>query len=117
MHERSVLGADGEAAGARWLESRGWRIVDRNVRYREGELDIIAARGGILAFIEVKTRRSVRFGIPREAVTSSKQRKIRAVAARYLMDRRPGFDSVRFDVPEVDHNDLGFRFEHLEGCF
>lgn len=117
MHERSEFGAMGESLGARWLESRGWRIVDRNVRYREGELDIVATRAGVLAFVEVKTRRSARFGSPREAVTRRKQTKIRMLASRYLAERRPRAATVRFDVLDIARDRNGFRIEHLEGCF
>ena len=57
--ERMELGRIGESLAAVYLEQRGWRIVERNVRFREGEIDIVAARAGVLAFVEVKTRRSV----------------------------------------------------------
>ena len=59
---RTELGKTGEDLAARYLELRGWSIVARNVRYREGELDLVAARGGVLAFVEVKTRRAGRGG-------------------------------------------------------
>ena len=115
--ERSEVGRVGEALAAHWLEARGWTIVDRNVRYREGELDIVAARAGILAFVEVKTRRSARFGIPAEAVTHEKAARIRRLASRYLAERRPGAAGVRFDVVDIARDGAGFRVTHLEGAF
>src|SRR2546429_9440159 len=87
--ERRELGQIGETLAASYLATRGWQIVDRNVRFREGEIDIVASRGGILAFVEVKTRRSAAFGSPAEAVTWRKQRRIRALATRYLSERHP----------------------------
>lgn len=117
MHERSEFGARGEDFAALWLQARGWRIVDRNVRYRDGELDIVATRAGILAFVEVKTRRSTQYGPPAEAVTKRKRAKIRSLAARYLTERRPGVAAVRFDVLDLEYDHRGFKVTHLEGCF
>jgi putative endonuclease len=107
----------GETLAAGYLTRRGWQIVDRNVRFREGEIDIIAARGGILAFIEVKTRRSTAFGSPAEAVTPRKQRKIRALASRYLAEQHPRARAIRFDVVDIACERGGFLVTHLEGAF
>jgi putative endonuclease len=115
--ERKELGRIGETRAASYLTTRGWQIVDRNVRYREGEIDIIAARGGVLAFIEVKTRRSTTFGSPAEAVTWKKQRRIRALASRYLAERHPGARAIRFDVVDIARDRGGFLVTHLEDAF
>lgn len=115
--ERAEVGRAGEAIAARYLEARGWRIVDRNVRYREGEIDLVAARGGILAFVEVKTRRSRAFGVPAEAVTRRKAKRIRALAVRYLSERRPRAAGIRFDIVDILRDGPGFRVTHLEGAF
>jgi putative endonuclease len=115
--DRRELGQIGETLAASYLMTRGWKIVDRNVRYREGEIDIIAARGGILAFVEVKTRRSAAFGSPAEAVTWKKQRRIRALASRYLAERHPGAGAIRFDVVDIARDHGGFLVTHLEDAF
>lgn len=115
--ERSEVGRTGEAIAAAYLQRRGWRILDRNVRYREGEIDLVAARAGVLAFVEVKTRQSSAFGPPAEAVTRSKQRKIRLAASRYLAERRVRAPQIRFDVVDIVRAGLGFRVVHLEGVF
>jgi putative endonuclease len=115
--DRRVLGRIGEDLAARYLEGRGWHIVARNVRYREGEIDIVATRAGLLAFIEVKTRRSRAFGTPAEAVTLRKQRTIRGLAARYLSERHPGADAIRFDVVDIARDGAGFCVTHLEDAF
>src|SRR5205085_7982295 len=115
--ERAELGRIGESLAAGYLEQRGWRIVERNLRFREGEIDIVAARAGVLAFVEVKTRRSVAFGSPAEAVTWRKQRKIRALASRYLAERHPRAHSIRFDVVDIARGRGGFLVTHLEGAF
>jgi putative endonuclease len=115
--ETRALGIAGEDIAARFLERAGWRIVERNVRYREGELDIIAARDGVLAFVEVKTRRSRAYGSPAESVTYRKRVRIRGMAARYLSERKPRADAVRFDVIEVARAGEAFKVNHLEGAF
>jgi len=115
--ERRELGQIGESLAATYLAGCGWDIVDRNVRYREGEIDIVAARGGILAFVEVKTRRSVAFGSPAEAVTWRKQRRIRSLASRYLAEHHPRAHAIRFDVVDIARDRGGFVVTHLEGAF
>lgn len=113
------MGRVGETLAARWLEERGWRIEDRNVRTREGEIDIIASRAGVLAFVEVKTRRSRAFGVPAEAVTRTKARRIRGLAAAYLTAHKPHADAIRFDVMDLrcDPRDDTFAVVHIEDAF
>ena len=81
-----ALGARGEDAVARWYRGAGYQVLDRNWRCREGELDLIVARPGELVFCEVKTRRGTAFGAPFEAVTNAKQRRIRTLALRWLVN-------------------------------
>ena len=115
--ERAELGRIGESLAATYLTQRGWRIVERNVRFREGEIDIVASREDVLAFVEVKTRRSTAFGSPAEAVTVRKQRTIRALASRYLTERRPGARIVRFDVVDIARDHGHFVVTHIESAF
>jgi putative endonuclease len=115
--ERNALGRSGEAIAARYLERAGWTILDRNVRSRAGELDLIVLRRGVLAFVEVKTRRSRTFGAPVEAVTRLKAARVRRLAAAYLAERRVGARDVRFDVVDVLRDGAGFRVTHIEGAF
>lgn len=117
MDARRTVGQNGETFAARWLARRGWQILDRNVRYREGELDLIASKDGILAFIEVKTRRSRKHGSPAEAVTPAKQARIRRLAMRYLNDKTARAAAIRFDVIECDLSDRGYKVRHLEDAF
>ena len=99
---RQALGRFGEDSAARWYEERGYRILARNWRVREGELDLVVARDRVLVFCEVKTRSSTRFGSAAEAVDVRKQRQVRAVARRFLAEevgRAPA--AIRFDVAAV----------------
>ncbi len=99
---RRVLGAAGEAFVARWYEDRGYSVVDRNWRCRAGEIDLVVERAGELVFCEVKTRAGDAFGAPFEAVTVTKQRRLRGLAAQWLGAHTGGFAaSLRFDVASV----------------
>ncbi len=100
-NRRQALGSAGEQAVADWYRSDGYEIVDRNWRCRAGELDLVARRGPVLVFCEVKTRSSDRFGAPIEAVTPAKRQRIRGLAARWLEERRAGAVQLRFDVASV----------------
>ncbi len=92
-------------------------MLDRNWRCPDGEIDLVASRGATLVFCEVKTRTSTRYGEPFEAVTSTKQTRIRRLAARWLRERgasmaiRP--TTIRFDVASV----LGPNLQILEDVF
>ena len=110
---RRTLGADGEAQAAAWYESRGWEVVARNWRCRDGELDLVVARGRVLAFVEVKTRRTSRFGVPAEAVTVTKQQRIRRLAARFLRESGAKASELRFDVVSI----LAGEIEVIEAAF
>jgi putative endonuclease len=98
---RRVLGSLGEQEACRILEADGYRIVARNYRLRQGELDIVCERAGTLVFCEVKTRTTEHFGLPEEAVTWTKRRRIRQLAAEYLRRERQPARTVRFDVVSV----------------
>ena len=111
------LGARGEQLAADWYVAHGYQLVARNWRCREGEIDLVVlAADGDLVFCEVKTRSSDRFGVPAEAVTPAKQRRLRVLAARYLAGQgvRPaGRHGIRFDVAAV----MGGRVEVIEAAF
>lgn len=103
---RRALGAEGEATAAAWYEARGYDIVARNWRCREGELDLVVRRGRQLVFVEVKTRTTDRFGVPAEAVTLAKQRRLRGLAMRYLADTGTRASDLRFDVVAILAGDI-----------
>ncbi|HKM40245.1 MAG TPA: YraN family protein, partial [bacterium] len=83
MYNKTV-GKQGEEFAQRYLARLGYRIIERNFSCPIGEIDLIAQDGNTLVFIEVKTRSSLRFGLPEEAVTRTKQQKLRNVASYYL---------------------------------
>jgi putative endonuclease len=109
---RQRLGAAGEQAAARWYEAHGYVVLARNWRCREGELDLVVARPGQLVFVEVKTRRTARFGVPAEAVTREKQRRIHGLAAAYVRETAAR-GRWRFDVVAI----LAGELQVLEAAF
>ena len=80
------------------MDRKGYRIVERNYRTRYGEIDIIARKDGFLVFIEVKLRRSSRFGAPQEAVTARKQQHMIRSALWYVKQYDLLNENIRFDV-------------------
>lgn len=96
-----ALGESGEDLACAALELRGYAILERRYRTRAGEIDIVARDGAALVFVEVKARRTGRFGHPAEAVTPRKRRRVAQMAADYLARRRPCVSACRFDVVAV----------------
>lgn len=101
-----------------YLSSRGWKVLEHRYRVGRWEVDVVARKGPLVAFVEVKTRTSASFGSPFEAVRWRKRREILRVA-RSWVDRhgRPG-DLYRFDVIGVEPDRSGgWKIEHLEDAF
>ncbi len=117
MHERQVLGRRGEDAAAAWYTERGYELIERNWRGAAGEIDLILGRGDTVVVAEVKTRSSLRFGAPIEAVTPAKATRVRRVAMEWAAQRsRRG--RFRFDVASVrGHKNGSLTVEVMEGAF
>jgi putative endonuclease len=96
--DRRALGTAGETRAAEFLVRQGYRILDRNVRVGGVEVDLIVRRGPLVAFVEVKTRRSTHFGGPELAVDATKQARLVRAAAAWLREHRGRARRVRFDV-------------------
>lgn len=97
---KQQLGARGEQTAVNYLKHKGYTILARNYRSPAGEIDIICSNAQYLTFVEVKTRRSTRYGMPREAVDARKQQRIIQTAQYWLMEH-PTQLQPRFDVAEV----------------
>lgn len=100
--ERQILGLVGEELAARELSSRGYAILERRYRTRHGEIDIVAADGDTLVFVEVRARTTEEFGCAAESVTDAKKRKVTAMAADYLARHHVTTRPCRFDVVAID---------------
>jgi putative endonuclease len=114
-----MIGAIGEEIAVDLLKQKGLVILARNFRCKFGEIDIIARDQRTLVFVEVKTRTSLRWGRPEEAVNHKKQARLRLLAAFYLQKNLSFLTTCRFDVCSVYLNEQnGLQSaEILRNCF
>jgi putative endonuclease len=111
---KDSVGTYGEQVAVTHLQERGYVVLDRNWRCELGEIDIVARDGDCLVVVEVKTRRSERFGSPAEAVTAAKLARLRRLTARWIADAGVHPPRVRIDVLAVRPQRSGAaRVEHL----
>jgi putative endonuclease len=96
-----VLGDRGESLAAEHLERNGWTILERGFRMGRKEIDLVARRGEVVAFVEVKTRAGAGYGHPLEAITWRKRREIQQVAAAWIHRFGRAGDTYRFDAVAV----------------
>ena len=113
-----AMGQTAEELAAKYLEDKGFLVLARNYRTRLGEVDLVVQKGFLLAFVEVRYRKSDAFGTPEETVTREKRRKVILAAFQYagdhrLLDRR----AIRFDVVAVVARGPGLHIVHLEDAF
>jgi putative endonuclease len=120
VNARQQFGRAAETAAARYLTGEGWSILGRNVRVGRGELDLIVRRGAVLAFVEVKARRTSTFGSPEDAVDARKRRRVARLGELWLAARPwalRGVSDVRFDIVAVDACARPPAVRHLPGAF
>jgi putative endonuclease len=113
-------GRKGEEKAAAFLRLKGYRIIERNYRVGQGEIDLIVQRGGRLVFVEVKTRRGKAQGSPLEAVSPHKVKRLCSAAAFYLAQHARAPRDCRFDVVTIgpEKNWLGLlKIQHFENAF
>jgi putative endonuclease len=116
VNAKDELGREGERLAVEHLEKSGLRILDRNWRCSEGEIDIVAADRRVLVICEVKTRSDRRFGTPIEAVTARKHARLRRLAIRWVVTNGVLADEIRIDVVGVLRTAPGeFTIEHVRG--
>ncbi len=108
-----ALGRVGEERAAAHYRAHGYAVLARNWRCRHGEIDLICARGRTLVVCEVKARRGTAQGHPLEAVTPPKQRRLRRLAASYVISQTAYWEEIRFDVVTL----LGRHLDVVEGAF
>jgi putative endonuclease len=101
------------------LERRGWRLVARNWRRPQGELDLVADDGGTCVFVEVRSRTGLEHGHPLETVSARKRAQVIRAARLYLHEERPSASAYRFDVVGVTFFDDGRPPDcvHIEDAF
>ncbi|MFU7516133.1 YraN family protein [Clostridium sp. HCS.1] len=113
------IGSYGEDLAIDYLKNKGYTIVARNFRNRNGEIDLICKYLDIIIFIEVKSRYSYHFGLPRESVTYFKQKKIIYISKYFLYKYKLLNYNCRFDVIEIyfNKNNNSYFIEHIKDAF
>jgi putative endonuclease len=114
---RQALGELGERIAERWLRARGWRVIQRRFRSGHRDIDLVVERGGVVAFVEVKARRSDRFGDPVEAVNWRKQKELGRSARVWIARHGRVGEAYRFDVVGVLVEPGRVRIRHVAGAF
>ncbi len=115
---RKQVGALGEKLAGDYLEKRSYKILERNYRSADGELDIVARHGCYLVFVEVRTKTSLGFGHPEESITQAKMNKLKTMANHYLQSHENLPESWRIDVVAVELDEKGkpSRIELIENA-
>lgn len=117
MAAKDELGKRGEALAAAFLQHAGYEILERNWRCPQGEIDLIARDGGDTVFVEVKTRTSMAFGHPLEAITVQKLARLRRLAQSWCQ-AHPGHGSIRIDaIAVLAPANAAAQFDHLQRVF
>ncbi len=105
LNTQQQFGRQSELLAVNFLNKQGYKILDVNYCTPAGEIDIIAKHKNVIVFVEVKARRSNRYGIPEKAITKAKQRKISMSALHYLKEKRLTNAKARFDVVAIRNFD------------
>ena len=120
MGKSHELGAWGEALAAKYMIQKGFTLLEHNYHSRYGEIDLIFEDSTYVVFVEVKLRKSSRYGLPSEFVTAKKQEKLRRTALTYLqshtLDKQPRFDVIELYAPQGKQT-RQMPFRHIENAF
>jgi len=116
MSEKIKKGKEAEMLAGEMLEQKGFRILERNFRYKHCEIDLIALKENWLVFIEVKMRSSSNFGHPEIFVNRSKRSHVRFASKHYIFSRNWN-GNIRFDVVAITKKLSGHEIIHIEDAF
>ncbi len=117
MHDRRRQGSEFEDLACAYLKDKGYKILDRNVYLMRKELDVVALHRGTVVFVEVKGRRSTRYGLPAEAMGMTKRRHIIEAARAYIKNKNLVDKPCRFDFVAVTFESGLPNFRHIENAF
>jgi len=115
---KQEIGAIGEQAACQFLNNNGYKVLEKNYRCREGEVDIVALAQDQVVFVEVRTKTTSGFGTPEESVTCKKMKSLRAVVEHFIQHHRGLPESYRIDFIGVRMGRDGrlLRIEHIENA-
>ncbi len=116
MYERHKIGKIGEDLIVKYLQQHGYIIIERNFECRQGEIDIIAKEKNEIVFIEVKTRTSNLYGLPKEAVDTTKKKHIYKSVEYYIYLKHLEKYPIRIDVIEVYKKQEKFKINHIKNA-
>jgi putative endonuclease len=116
MAQHNELGKLGEELAIKFLQKWGYKILETNWTYQKAEIDIIAQKENTLAVVEVKTRSSIDFGLPQDAVKSKKIQLLVKAVNEYVITKDLDVN-VRFDIIAIYKKDNQFKIEHLTDAF
>lgn len=114
MYKRHETGKLGEDLAEKYLEQIGYKVIERNFECKQGEIDIIALDKNEIIFIEVKTRTSIKYGSPADAVNENKQKHLLKAVKYYLYSRHLENEFVRIDVIEIYLYEHKYRVNHIK---
>lgn len=114
MYQRHILGKRGEDEAVRYLENKGYKIIEINFQCRQGEIDIIGIDEDYIVFVEIKSRTSTEYGLPSEAVTDRKIKHMLEAIKYYLYKRNLENENIRIDVIEMYANKDKFQINHIK---
>lgn len=118
MARKDDVGRHGEECAAAFLAGAGYQVIARNWRCAQGEIDVVAERGGEVVFVEVKTRSGTGFGHPFEAITVAKLTRLRRLAAAWCDQAETRPHRIRIDaIAVIAEPGKEPVIEHLEGVF
>lgn len=116
MAQHNETGKQGETEAVRYLEDKGYSILARNYRHQHAEIDLIAQKGKLLVFVEVKTRSTVSYGNPEEFVSYTKAKLVMKAAEQYIFTHDWQYD-IRFDIVAVIMAGTRLTIRHIEDAF
>ena len=116
VNTKQQIGKIGEDLATKQLSSSGYRILERNYRGKQGEIDIIATEKNKIIFVEVKARTNLKYGRPAEAVTKTKQIHIEQTAQYYVCKNKLENKQIRFDVVEVYLIAEKYKIKHIKNA-
>lgn len=114
MYKRHEIGKIGEELAVKYLEQKGYKVIERNFECKQGEIDIIALYKKEIIFLEVKTRTNTKYGTPAEAVDPIKQKHLTKAVKYYLYSRHLENEFVRIDVIEIYLYEEKYRVNHIK---
>lgn len=100
MARHHDTGKKGESLGRSWLQTQGYEVLEQNWRHSHYEIDLLAAKEGVLHIVEVKTRRNDRYGYPEESVSPKKFESL-SLAAEAWLEQHPGWQRIQYDILSV----------------